>query len=337
MQIAVRGLGRIMVGLFAGACLLAHAEVNEVRIARQYGIIYLPLMVVEDAKLIEKHAKAMGLGEVKSTWASLGGPTAVNDALLSGSVDFASGGVTSVVLLWARTQGGLNVKGVAAINSQPLFLNTRNPNIKSLRDFTEKDKIALPSVKVSFQAVTLQMAAAQAFGDANYAKLDSLTVSMSHPDGMIAMLTGSGQVNSHFTSAPFQYQELENPAIHTVLSSFDVLGGPGTNSLVWGTSKFRDANPRVYEAFVKALEEAMTIINADKRAAAEFYLRVSKDKGLSLDKVYKMLIDPQMKFSVVPENTMKYAEFMHRVGTIKVRPASWKEMYFPNLHPLRGS
>jgi len=86
----------------------ARAETNEVRAAQQYGLSYLALMIMEDSKLIEKQALAAGLGEVKVTWAKLGGPGAMNDALLSGSLDFGTGGVPSLITLWAKTHGTAN-------------------------------------------------------------------------------------------------------------------------------------------------------------------------------------------------------------------------------------
>src|SRR6185312_3884163 len=110
---------------------------------------------------------------------------------------------------------------VGAINSMPLYLNTRNPAVKTLKDFTDKDRIALPAVKVSIQAVTLQMAAEQAFGPGQQNKLDQLTVSMKHPDALAALLSGRSEVTAHFGSAPFQYQELEDKRAHRVLNSYD--------------------------------------------------------------------------------------------------------------------
>ena len=163
----------------------------------------------------------------------------MNDALLSSSLQFASGGVGPLVTLWAKTRGNLDVKAVSAINSMPLYLTTRNPDVKTLKDFTAKDKIALPAVKVSIQAVTLQMAAEKAFGEGQQYKLDPLTVSMSHPDAQTALLSGQSEITAHFGSPPFQYQQLERPGIHRVLNSYDVLGGPATFNTVWTTSKFR--------------------------------------------------------------------------------------------------
>ncbi len=314
----------------------SRAEVSELKVAAQYGISYLPLMIMEDQKLVERHAKAAGTPDLKVTWAKFAGGNVMNDALLSGSLHFASGGVGPLVTLWAKTKGTYDVKAAVAMNSMPLYLNTRNPAVKSLKDFTEKDKIALPAVKVSIQAVTLQMAAEQAFGPGQQNKLDALTVSMSHPDAQTALLSGTSEVTAHFSSPPFQYQQLEKPGIRNVLNSYDVLGGPATFNLVWTTSRFRAENPKVYDAFVKAFEESIALINKDKKWAAETYLRLSKDKD-SLDDILKMLNDPNIVYTTTPNNVTKYVSFMHKIGSIKVKPESWKDLFFPNVHGQPGS
>ncbi|HET7260728.1 MAG TPA: ABC transporter substrate-binding protein [Casimicrobiaceae bacterium] len=325
--------------VFAVAIVLvagpARGETTAIHVSRQYGISYLPLMIMEDQKLIEKHAKASGI-DVKVDWSKFASGAVMNDALLSGNLQFASGGVGPFTTLWAKTRGNLDVKAVAAINSMPLFLVTNNPNVKTVKDFTDKDKIALPAVKVSIQAVTLQMAAEQAFGPGQEFKLDHLTVSMSHPDGLTALLSGRSEITAHLSSPPFQYEELEHPGMHKVFSSFDVLGGPATFNVIWTTSKFHSENPKVYAAFVAALDEATATINNDKRAAAETYLRISKDKS-SLDSIMKMLDDPAIVYTTTPHNVMKYVDFMYKIHSIKVKPASWKEMFFPNAQGLPGS
>ena len=313
----------------------ARAEMSEIKVAKQYGISYLPLMIMEDQKLIEKQAKAQGV-DLAVSWATFAGGNVMNDALLSNSLQFASGGVGPFVTLWSRTRGNLDVRAVAAINSMPLYLNTRNPNVKTIKDFTDKDKIALPAVKISIQAITLQMAAEKAFGDGQQNKLDPLTVTLSHPDAQTALLSGQSEITAHFGSPPFQYQQLRAPAIHTVLNSYDVLGGPATFNVVWTTAKFRAENPKLYEAFVKALDEATEMINRDKTWAAETYLRMSKDKD-SLQDILAMLNDPLIVFTTTPQKVMKYVNFMARTGVIKVRPESWKDLFFPNAQGLPGS
>jgi len=323
--------------LLLAVSVCVRAETSEVRAAQQFGLSYLPLMIMEDSKLIEKHAKVAGLGDVKVTWAKLGGPGAMNDALLSGSLDFGTGGVPSLITLWSKTAGTPNeVRGVAALNSMPVDLVTSNPNVKSIRDFTEKDKIAVTTVKVSTQALLLQMAAAQAFGEQNYAKLDPLTVSLPHPDAMTALLGGSGTITAHFSSPPFQYQEVARPGIRKILNNYEILGGPATFNVVWASARFRDANPKTYGAFVAALEEATATINRDKRAAADVYKRMSGTKE-SVDELLKMMEDPLVDYTLTPKSIMKTADFMAKVGTIKTAPASWKDVFFPNVYSLSGS
>jgi NitT/TauT family transport system substrate-binding protein len=309
-------------------------EKKELLVAKQFGISYLPLTVMEVQKLIEKHAKAAGLGDIKVEWARFSNGAAMNEALISGNLDFASGGVGPLVTIVTKTRGNLNVKGVSAINSMPLYLTTINPKVKTIKDFTDSDKIALPAVKVSIQAVTLQMAAEKLLG--KHDALDRLTVSMPHPDGLAAMMSGQSEITAHFTSAPFQYQELEDPRVRRVLSSYEVLGGPGTFNTIWATSAFREKNPKLYKAFVAALNESIDVINADKKAAAAMWIK-SLNSKLSQAFIEKILNDPDNVFTTTPLGVMKYAEFMNKVGSIKEKPASWKDLFFPEIHDKQGS
>ena len=161
---------RLLSSLIASCAALAilastaSAEVGEVRLARQFGSIYLPIMVMEHQKLIEKHAAAAGRPDLKVTWAQFAGPAGMVDAILSNSIDFTAQGVPSLAVLWDKTRTGLGVKALASINESPLYLNARRSTVKSVKDFAETDRIALPSPKVSVQAIYLQMAAEKAFG-----------------------------------------------------------------------------------------------------------------------------------------------------------------------------
>ena len=122
------------------------------------------------------------------SWFKFNGPTAVNEALISGNVDIGSGGVPGLLTLWARTKGTpQEVRGISALSSQPFLLNTRDPNIKTIKDFKDSDRIAVPAVKSSVQALTLQMEAAKLFGAKDFEKLDPLTVSMTPPDATVAL------------------------------------------------------------------------------------------------------------------------------------------------------
>src|SRR5262245_41912103 len=268
---AVSMLAGLTLTLFAAAT--AAAQVPEIRFARQFSMGYLQFNVMEKHHLVEKHAKAAGVPEVKVVWATFNSPAAMNDALLSGSIDIVSGGVPGLLTIWARTQGTANaVKGIAAFTSQPVLLNTRNPNVKSIADFTDQDKIAVPAVKISVQAMMLQMAAAKQWGQANYAKLDALTVGMSPPDATVALLSDSAGITSVFSVPPFQHQQLEKEGIRTVLNSYEVFGGPHTFTLAWTSSQFRDKNPALYKALVGAFDEATQMLNKDIKPAAQYWI-----------------------------------------------------------------
>jgi len=302
------------------------AEVSEIRIAKQYGLAYLPLIVMEEQKLVEKHARKAGLGEVKVTWPVLSGGAATNDALISGAVDYATSGVTPLIMLWAKSHG--EYKGVAAVSNTPMYLNTTNPAVKSIKDFTEKDRIALPAVKVSIQAVVLQMAAAQAFGERNFARLDPLTVTMKHPDGLAALLSPRSEITGHLTTPPFMFEELADKRVHTVLDSYDVLGGPHTQIVLLSSTSFWKKNPRAFAAVRAALEEASAFIAKNRRAAAELYLRSTKGKQ-SLDEILGEINRPGIGYATLPLRIASFGDFMVRSGSIKEKPASWKDIFFP--------
>ena len=121
------------------------------------------------------------------TWATLGGPAQLNDGIISGAIDVAGVGLPNLITMWEKTRTNVKVRAIAGLNFMPLILLTRDPKIKALKDYGEKDRIAVPSVKISMQAILLEMAVAKEFGDANYEKLDPLTVSMGHPDAFAAL------------------------------------------------------------------------------------------------------------------------------------------------------
>src|SRR3954464_925242 len=313
------------------------ARAQEVRIARQFSMGYLQFNVMEHEKLLEKHAAALGMKDVKIAWTTFNGPDAMNNALISESIDIVAGGVPGLVTLWARTKGTANeVKGISALSSQPFLMNTREERIKSIADLKDSDRIAVPAVKVSVQAVALQMAAAKMYGQANYGKYDQLTVSMSPPDATIALLAGSGEVNNVFSVPPFQLQQLEKPGVRTILNSFDIMDGPHTFTCAWTSARFREKNPVLYKALITALKEATDIVDKDRQKAANYWVEDVKSK-LPLDKVAAVISGPQVRWTMAPENTMKFANFMASVGSIKEAPKAWKDMFFPEVHDLNGS
>jgi NitT/TauT family transport system substrate-binding protein len=307
----------------------ASAEANVVRVAKQFGVGYMQYMVMQELKLIEKQAKAAGL-DITTEWATFRSSDVMNDALISGSVDFVSLGIPGIITISSKTRGtSSEVKGVLGLNVSPLMLLVRDPNIKSLKDFKDNHRIALPAVKVSNQAIILQMAAAKEFGEAKYSELDKLTVSMSHPDATAAMLGGQSEIIANFSSAPFQYRQMKNPSIKLLLNSADLFrDDPMSFNVVATTTKFRTENPKLYAAFVAAMKEATAVINADKRKGAEIYIKVSGEKT-TVDDIMEVLKDPEIQYNNRVGGIRAFVEFMAKTGTLRNPPKDWKDMFFP--------
>jgi ABC-type nitrate/sulfonate/bicarbonate transport system substrate-binding protein len=247
-----------------GTSLFAHAE-GRIRIAEQFGIVYLLLNVAQQQKLIEKHGKAQGL-DVQVEFVRLSGGSAVNDALLSGQIDIAGAGVGPLLTIWDRTRDRQNVRGVASLGNFPYYLVSINPAVKTIADFTEKDRIATPAVGVSVQSRVLQLASAKLWGDANFNRLDKLQVALPHPEA---------------TAAKF--------------------------------------------------------IAAQPEAAADIFLKSGGGGGADRALVLSIIKDPAVQFKLAPQNTLALAEFMHRVGAIKNKPASARDYFFDDAHNAGGS
>jgi NitT/TauT family transport system substrate-binding protein len=317
------------------ASVTASAEVSELKITKQPGLLFAPMLLMEHHKLVEKHAKDAGLPDLKASWLTVMSGGANNDALLSGSVNITTSGVTNMLLLWGKTNG--DVKTIIGVSGLPYKLVTRNPNIKTIKDYGPNDRIAVPTVRQSIQSITLGIALVKAYSDEKAGeKLLANQVTMGHPDALAALLNPSHEVTSHFSSSPFQEIELKNPGVHVVLESRDALGGDGHVTLAYSTTKFYEENPKTVRAFLAAYEEAVGIIKSNPKAAAETYLTLVKERATA-DEVAQLLTQPGAIFQAAPVRTMVYAEYMAKVGFIKPMPKSWKDYFFPLLHDRDGS
>lgn len=314
----------------------ASAEVSKINASRQWGLGYLQLMVMEEKKLVEKHAAAMDLGDITVEWSTIGSAGLMNTALISGSVDLIAVGPVGLATLWARTRGKQDIRGLAGLNALPLYLLTRNPAVKSVRDFTTADRIAVPSVQVSTQAVMLQITAAKLYGKENFTRFDSLTVGLSHPNALTALLAGTGEVTGYFSAPPFQYRALSNPGIRRIMSAAEALGEPMSFSNVVMRGTFCRDNPRTCRAIYSALEEATRWINDNRDEAAALYGRVSGDV-MPRTEIVKMLADPEFEFTLRPMAIKQIADFLHDAGRLDARPNSWRDLYFDYVKELNGT
>lgn len=315
----------------------ANAEANEVRFAQLYGLTYLPAYVVYEEKLIEKHAARLGIPPPKIITNKLSSGPVATDALLSGNVDIAMGGFTVLMTLWDKTQSTLKVRGIVSLCESPIYLMTVDPRIKSLADFSEADRIAVSAVKVTMQALFLNMAAVREWGwDARF-RLDPLAVAMPHPVSVAALRSGQLEIKNYAATLPYNYEVLAGNNARQLMTSYDVLGGPHSVAAIWASETWAKANPKTYEATVAAFEEAMEMISADREKAARTYAKW-EGSTLPIPDIVRMISNPaDITFTTTPSRSLVIAETMQKLGLIKTKPTAWTEYFHPGLHAKDGS
>ena len=336
---AALGAAALAASAFAGGPAWGQAA-KELRIGVQFGLGYLPLYVANDAGFFAKRMQEQGLEALPVRFVHVAGGPQVNDGLLSGNLEIGGGGYTAVMVYCDRTRaaGDSQLLGVTALSAVPYELYTVNPDLKSLRDLNRaKDKVGVPSIKVSVPAIYLQMAAEQLYGQGKHNSLDEFTVSLAQPDGVISLLSGGGIVNGYLLSPPFIQQVTGKPGVHKAWSSNELFGSPATALVTWTTVKFRRDNPKLYAAFVAAIRDAQALIAKDPKEAAAIYIRAEKSK-LAPELIAQILTDKSMlNFTLAPEHSGKIADYLARAGSIRKGSYTWKDFFFPDIHGETGS
>jgi NitT/TauT family transport system substrate-binding protein len=332
----VAGLA-LTAALAAFASTGASAADNEIRVVGAYGLQFLPTYVAIDQHLIEKHAKALGIVDPKVTfnWVSNGG--AINDALISGTSDVGQVPGPALVLFWNKTHGAQAIRGMLAGSEIPPLLITVDPRIKTLDDYTDKDRIAMATVKISSYAIMLQMAAAQRYGWDQRNKFDPLSVQLGFAETMAALLSGGTEIKSTVIVPPYDAELLESGKAHEVLSLDDVVGGHGTLNVFATTERFHSQSPKAYAAVKAGLMEAIQFINANPQAAAEIYLKREPSKH-DAGWIVNMLNNKKLvSFTPDPHRFGKLAAFLHKTGFVNTEPASWRDLFFDKAAGLDGN
>jgi len=334
---------RASAGLVAAMLALgspgASAEMKALRIGVQYGLGYLPLYVARDAGLIDKEMRAQGLEPVPVQIVNFTGGPQIQDGLLSQTLDIGAGGITVLLITRDKTRGAgdQEMRGLTALSSVPYDLWTADARLKSLRELDpQRNKIGLPAAKVSVPAIFLQMASEQINGVGKHAAWDPLTVSLAQPDGVISLSAGGSTVDSYLFAPPFSQQMRDKPNVHKVWSSNELFGGPITALATWTTARYHRENPKQVAAFVAAIRDAIELIRTDKPKAAAIYVKAEPSK-LPAEYFAKVLEDPDVRFTLAPENSVKIAEYLARIGTLKQKPADWKDAFFPEVHGESGN
>ena len=334
MRIVVAAVA--LAGLAPGDRAIAQDK-PQLRVGTGFGIAFLPFYIIEAQKLYESRAAAAGVANLQVTYQKFSGSAAMQDAVLSGNIDIGGYGLSALLLAWDKARGGANaVLGLTGITTVPLVLVTSNPQINGLKDFTPKDRIAMPSL-VSPQMYVLQMAAESAFGAGKHNELRGLVVGLPHPEAVNALLSGGTEVNAYFSSPPFTSVVLRDPKVHRVLSSIDVFKGPSSFLVLCAPKRFAERNDALAKAVVAAMADAFAMIKQDPRKAAEIYLAAEPSKFLTVEAVEGLLKDPDNGFGLAPHGVMAYAGFMHKHGEIKSLPAKWQDVFLPFVHDQPGS
>jgi NitT/TauT family transport system substrate-binding protein len=314
---------------------LSHSEVSTIRIGIQPGMTYLALNVMNHERMLERRAQDDG-SDLRVEWIVSANGAVLNDGVLSNNIDIAGTGIPAFVTLWAKGRGTVNVKGIAAYGSLPGMLISRDPNVRSIKDFTDADRIAVPAPKASIQAILLEMMAEKTWGPGQHDKLDPLMVGLGHPDALIAMLSGRSEINAHFSSSPYYDEELKMPGAHVVLTKEDIFPGPLTHGMLWTTAKFHDQNPRAMREFRAALDDAMALIHADPARAAEAYLALAREK-VDAAEATEIIRKLNARFEATPRGILVIATFMHSIGMIKTAPTRLQDMFFEEYWVADGS
>ncbi|MEI9806244.1 MAG: ABC transporter substrate-binding protein [Pseudolabrys sp.] len=289
-----------------------------------------------DQKLIEKHAAKLGINP-KVTFAYTSGGGTINDALLSGSADVAPVGAPLLIYLWDKTRGPQAIKGIMSLIDSPTILFTIDPKIKSLKDYTANDRIAMTTVKISSFAIMLQMAAAKEFGWEQRFKFDAISVAMAGPDSTAAMLNGGTEIKSAVELVPFNVELLDAPHVRKIISSDEVLGGHGTLTMLATTERFHSGRPKSYAAVKAAYEEAVEFINKNAHATAEIYLKWEPNKK-GVKWVENILNNKELvTYTKDPHGFGTLSEFIYKLGTLKNKPNSWKDFFFDDGAGLDGN
>ncbi len=325
------GLG----ALAAPAIVRAQAPLT-VRFVQQRGLLYLPIDEMVTGGILQKEATKLGLGKIDASVKTLSGPAPVIDALLSGSADYGTAALPSLLTLWDKTHGTPNeVRAVGTVSNGAMVLYTINPNVKTIADFTEKDRIAVPSVRISFNAMMLEMAAEKIWNDPH--RLDHLTVGLGHPDAVAALSAGYGKatITAHIAVQPFTSRGLKLPGAHVVADSRQVFGGPLTQITLLASKQTKEKNPALFNAVAAALDEAIKVASADKRAAAILWKK-AQNASESVDDLVALLDDPGFEFTSQPHRIAYFAAFLNRIGSMKSKVNDWKDLFWETAYNQKG-
>jgi NitT/TauT family transport system substrate-binding protein len=292
-----------------------------ITIAYQFGVGYAPLLIIKQQRLLEKAYPGL-----RVEWKQLASGTPITDGIIKGDIQIGAMGTGPMLVGWAR---GTNWKVIAPLDEADLWLMVRNPSIRTLNDLRGK-RIATPTA-TSIQAVALRKMAEVKLGNAR--ALDSSLISMDHPDGMQALL--SGQIDAHFTSPPYQWLELGRGA-RALGKSYGYFGAHSFLVTVV-TQRFYADYTAFSNRFYRLVKQTIDLINKKPGVAAAILAREDATETTAAQFRRWITRKNSLTFTTRPRGLMRTAAFMEKIGLLNKVPRSWRELVFPPVYPTRGS
>ncbi len=297
------------------------AAPDKLVIAYQPGMGYAPLIIMKSQRTLERRYPGMQI-----EWRVLPSGTAITNGVIAGQIQVGAMGTGPFLVGYAR---GIDWKMIAPLNEADLWLMVKDPSIRTLADLRGK-RIATPT-NTSIQAVVLRKMAEVRLGSSK--ALDSGLLAMDHPDGMQALL--AGQIDAHFTSPPFQFQEKEPRRART-------------RTVVWLLRRPHLPRSRAHVEVLRRVHAFSNQLYRDIAAAIKL-IRTNPQKAATILqqdaggnptwRQFKQWIgNAAINYTTRPRGLMRTATFMNRTGQLPGRmPSSWTDLVFPPVVPTKGS
>lgn len=301
----MKKLTALVLLLALSLCGCGRQEPPSIGIAEQYGIAYAPLTIMKEKGFLEQE-----LPDVAIRWQQFGGPTAIRESMLNGDVDFGFMGVAPVLI---GIDNGMEWKYAAGISSNEVAIVTSRPEIKTLADFTEEDRIAILSPGCT-QHILLCMLAEQQLGDPM--ALDSQLVSMSHPDALQALLSGT-EITAHVATPPYLQQELE-AGMSVMATGEEIMGRPFTFISCVAMTRFYEERRELYDGFIRALERSIEYLNQNMEECVRILAPVY---GVSEEALLEQMTYNGTIYSSRLEGVPELSAAMQQMGLTRENPA----------------
>lgn len=290
-------------------------EIVEITIAEQYGFAYAPIQIMKEKKMLENKMD----DNTTVNWVQLANTTAIREAMLTGDVDFGFMAIPPFLIGWEK---GMEWKIATGLSCSPIGLVTYDSSIQSIKDFSSHHRIALPQPG-SVQHILLSMAAEKIFSDSN--KFDRQLVTMSHPDGMNALIAKK-DISAHFTSPPYLNRELSIEGMHQILTGEEAMGKEFSFIIGVATEDLYNKNQEIYQSFLSALEEAIQYIQKNPKEAS---IILSKLYNISENETLEYM--QGIEYTTTVKGLLDFSDFMTRNNYLQNSFSSVDEVLFEGV------